>query len=211
MKKGLIITLMACLVLGAAFADGLKVGAQAGYGSYNAGLVDEDDAYSFLVVSQVGFYGAASLEFDASDAIGLKAEFGVLAPSKAYLTVRSGKDDKAETDEVPSSALDLKPLFTGYLGLQFNADLAKTLSLGLGAGLDFTFGGEDDDFNMAIGAGAETIMAFNLSEGISVNVGGRFGLYFFNTNSDFKESAQAMGCDYISFSWKAFAGLTINL
>ena len=210
MKKVFIIALMACLVLGAAFADGLKVGAQGGYGSFVAGFVDEDDAASYLITSQNGFYGAASLEFDATEALGLKAEFGVLVPSKAYLTVRNGKDDKPETEEMPDGTIDFKPIFNGYLGLQFNAELAKTLSFTVGAGLDLFFAGEGDDFNLGIGAGAEVISSFNVSDNFSLNVGGKFGYYFFNTNEDFKESP-IPGTKIVTFGWKAFAGATINL
>ena len=210
MKKVIIIALMACLVLGAAFADGLKVGAQGGYGSFVTGMVDEDDAASYLMTSQNGFYGAASLEFDATEALGLKAEFGVLAPSKAYITVRNGKDDKPETEEIPDGTIDLKPIFTGYLGLQFNADLAKTLTFTVDAGLDLFFAGEGDDFNLGIGAGAEVISSFNVSDNFSLNVGGKFGYYFFNTNEDLKEPP-VPGVKLAFFSWKAFAGATINL
>lgn len=210
MKKVIIIALMACLVFGAAFADGLKVGGQAGYGSFVMGLFDEDEAQSYMLVSQNGFYGAASLEFDATEALGLKAEFGVLAPSKGYVTVRNGKDDKPETEEIPADESDLKPIFNGYLGLQFNAELAKTLSFTVGAGLDLFFAGEGDDFNLGIGAGAEAISSFNVSDNFSLNVGGKFGYYFFNTNEDLKEPPFP-GVKVAFFSWKAFAGATINL
>jgi len=213
MKKIIIIALMACLVFGAAFAEGLKVGANAGYGSLSLGMFSKDTADSYLLISENGFYGEASLEFDASESPGLKAAFGVLAPSKAYLTVRSGSDDKAETEEIPADdpSFDVTTIFTGYLGLQFNAELAKTLSLGFGAGLDLYFGGEGDDFNLAIGAGAEATASFNLSESLSINVGGKFGYYFYNTDSGMKESAETLNCDFRSFSWKAFAGATIAL
>ncbi len=216
MKKIIVIALLSCLVLGAAFAEGLKVGANAGYGSLSLGMFSKDTADSYLLISENGFYGEASLEFDASESLGLKAAFGVLAPSKAYLTVRNGSDDKAETEEIPADEMDtmgleLKPIFTGYLGLQFNAELAKTLSLGFGAGLDLYFGGEGDDFNLAIGAGAEATASFNLSESLSLNVGGKFGYYFYNTDSSMKESAETLNCDFRSFSWKAYAGATIAL
>ena len=210
MKKVIIIALMACLVLGAAFADGLKVGAEAGYGMTAGGVVMKDDPYSYLMGSQGGFFGAASLEFDASKAFGLKAEFGVLVPSAAYLTVRNGKDDTPDSADMTDTS-DLTPICTGYLGLQFNADLAKTLTLSLGVGLDLMFGGEDDDFDLALGAGAETIASFNVSDSLSLNFGGRFGYYFFHTKGNLQEQAEAMGCNYLSFSWKAFGGITINL
>ena len=211
MKKVLIIALMACLGLGVAFADGLKVGAQGGYGAFYNGFVSKDDSCSYLMAKVTGFYGAASLEFDASEALGLKAEFGALIPSKAFLIVRNGKNDTASKNEVPDGASDVPTMFTGYLGLQFNADLAETLSLGLGAGLDLTFGGEDDDFNMAIGAGAEVIISVNLSAGLSLNAGAKGGYYFFNTDPDLKEQAEAYNSNYASFSWKAFGGVTIAL
>lgn len=212
MKKVIIISLMSCLVLGMVFANGLKVGVEAGYGSYQQAFVDKDDSYSYLKTLRNGFYGSASFEFDASESFGLKAEIGVLKPMKEYLSVRASKDDTPSMDEVPSDYANYDPLFTGYLGLQFNAGLSDALSLGLGAGMDVILEKDDEDkLYIAIGAGAEVIASVGISDSLALNVGGKFGYYFVNTSDSVNDTAKLLGCRYASLSWKAFAGATIIL
>ena len=121
----------------------------------------------------------------------------MLLSQKAFLSVRNGSADEPSWDEIPD--YEPAPVLKGYLGLVFNADLTKSFGLGFGAGLDVAFGrmdkDDEDTFNIAIGAGAEISASAYITESLALTVGGRFSYYFYNSNKEISDSAEALGCN----------------
>ena len=218
MKKVIIITLMACLVLGAAFADGLKVGAQGGYGLDTIKLTYSENTYA--VTKKGGFYFAGTAEYDFSDSFAGKVEFGINTMGKAKGTGSIAGVSKT------SEASESSPIkFSAYVGGEYALELSKEFNLLIGAGWDMMIGKEsnDDDAktNAAMGLGLEAVGAYSVNKNVAVTFGAKFGWHFINSDDQIKEDLSDVNSILDLFgagdvkvghtSFKFFAGITYAL
>ena len=220
MKKVFAIVLIVCLAMTAVFADkgDFKLGAQVGLGTDAIKLTQSDSIYS--KTNNSGFYFAGTGEYFFSDAFAGKVEFGINTMGKGKTVVNVG------SLSYDGTASDASPLqLSAYVGGEFNIELSKTFDLLIGAGWDMMIGKEsnadDAKTNAAMGLGLEAIGALELSKGLDLTFGVKFGAYFVNSDDQIKKDLQNinsvlsyLGTDDVKVghsSFKFFAGITYAL
>ncbi|MCR5443072.1 MAG: porin family protein [Sphaerochaetaceae bacterium] len=218
MKKRIFaIVLIVCLVSGIAFAakGDIKVGAQAGFGtdrsSYKSIVAGNKVNYNKTIFN--GFFFVATGEYDVTDAIGIKAEAGILTMGKGTSRVICkdlGIDSTLDGPEAPVN-------FSFYLGGQYEFEIGDDFSLAAGAGVDMMLGKQDKDLekgNGRIGVGFEAVGSYAINNDIDVTLGARYAIYFINTNSDDARNIQDWkdaGGSVFQSGLKIFAGCTYTL
>ena len=213
MKKVFAIVLIVCLAMTAVFADkgDFKVGAQVGFGTL--GLSVKKDSDNYLKVKNSGFYFAGTAEYDFSDALAGKVEFGLntMGKAKTTLCVLGVSTNSTASDPSPMQ-------LSAYVGLQYNIELTKELDLGLGAGWDMMIGKEtnadDAKTNAAMGVGFEVVAAYKLNKSTALTLGSKIGLLFINSDDDIADAySTATDNDWkvSQNSLKFFAGVVFSL
>ena len=209
MKKAIAIILMACAAFGIAFAKSadIKVGGQLGFGGMSLKtLLDPDDSSTYLRIGLGGFMFAGTAEYQVSDALSARAYVGMNIFGKAKVAhYVAGHEAPSEQPDTPAGAH-----FIIYLGAQYNLQLTKEISLGLGAGFDVLMGkpvaiDKEDTFNAGMGLGAEVVGSYAIDKNISVNLGGKFAWHFINTNKDMKEQGNITNLVYQIFAGATYA------
>ena len=210
MKKAFAIVLIACVAFGIAFAKSadIKVGGQLGFGGMSLKVfLDPDDSSSYMHIGLGGFMFAGTAEYQVSDALSARAEVGMNIFGKAKVAhYVAGHEAPSEQPDTPAGAH-----FIIYLGAQYNLQLTKEISLGLGAGFDVLMGklvatDKEDTFNAGMGLGAEVVGSYAIDKNISVNLGGKFAWHFINTNKEMKEQG-----NITNLAYQIFAGATYAL
>ena len=210
-KKVFAIILIVCLAFSVAFAakkGDLKVGAQLGYGGENISVKYDSDNY--LKVRNGGFYFVADGQYYFADALSAKVEMGINTMGEAKSTLCLLGVSKTGT------ASEASPVhFSIYAGAQYDIELSKEMSLGLGAGWDMLIGKEsnadDAKTNAAMGLGFEVVGSYALQKNLELNLGGKFGWHFVNTDEDIAKAygkADSNGWKTSSTAFQIFAGAT---
>ena len=210
MKKAFAVVLIACVALGFAFASkssDIKIGAQLGFGGMNYRFANpESPSDTFLNANLGGFMFAGTAEYQVSDALSARAEVGMNIFGNAKVAhYVAGHEAPSEQPDTPAGAH-----FIIYLGAQYNLQLTKEISLGLGAGFDVLMGklvatDKEDTFNAGMGLGAEVVGSYAIDKNISVNLGGKFAWHFINTNKDMKEQGNITNLAYQFFAGATYA------
>ena len=203
-KKVLVLALVLVLAVTSVFAvkSDMKVGAQLGYGgrSFTYSVDDEDSKFTIL---GNGFYGAFTFEYGVTDAISVKAEAGINTMGHAKVKNGSGHP---EDDATPAN-------FTIFVGAMYNYAINKEISAYGGAGVDMMIGNiisSNKSSNTGIGLGLELGATYKINKQISVNVGGKFGWHFINTNEEMKDDVSDK-LKITGLTYKAYAGVTYSL
>ena len=201
-KKVLVIALVLVLAVGSVFAAkaDMKVGAQLGYGGRSLTTTDNSDRST---MANNGFYGAFTFEYGVTDAVSLKAEAGINTMGEIIWVYKSDSGSrKSGTNIYPPVN------FAIFLGAMYNYSINKELTVYGGAGIDILMGSatkEDNSFNAGIGLGLELGASYAIDKQLSVNVGGKFGWQFINTNDELKDA------NLTGLAYKAYAGVTYSI
>ena len=205
-KKVLVIALVLVLAVGSVFAAkaDMKVGAQLGYGGRS--LTATDNSIRSTLVNN-GFYGAFTFEYDVTDAISVKAEAGINTMGTMVAYMKNTKT--GETSDPMESPYKTPVNFSLFIGALYNYAINKEFTVYGGAGIDVLMGlvaeEHEDTFNAGIGLGLELGASYAIDKQLSVNVGGKFGWQFINTNDDFKDK------NLTGLAYKAYAGVTYSI
>lgn len=226
MKKVLAIALVLCLVVGAAFAakGDIKVGGQLGFGfdwtkvHVHTDLGGGASADYTMKVRNSGLYFNATGEYDVTDAIGVKAEIGLMTMGKQSVYERTEITGFPTGEETVTDKNATPMNFTFYLGGQYAFEVSKGINVAAGAGLDIMMGKQDssDDAksNTRIGVGIEAVGSYAINKNINVTLGAKYSIYFANTNEDIKKAfkdAKDAGGSVFQSGLKIFAGCTYTL
>jgi opacity protein-like surface antigen len=205
-KKVLVIALVLVLAVSSVFAAkaDMKVGAQLGYGGRS--LTATDNNLRATLASN-GFYGAFTFEYGVTDAISVKAEAGINTMGTMVLYMKNTKT--GETANPTESPYKTPVNFTLFVGALYNYAINKEFTVYGGAGIDVLMGlaaeDMDDTFNAGIGLGLELGASYAIDKQLSVNVGGKFGWHFINTNENYKDEK------FTGLAYKAYAGVTYSI
>jgi len=225
MKKGLAIALIMTLVIGAAFAakGDIKVGAQVGWGfdwmRMNKTQTILDHEYTGIEITKYnGLSAVLTGEYDITDAIGVKLEAGINLMGKQKNISIWKKDGVVVSEEVVDDP-DTTPMnYAFYLGGQYSFAVNKQIGITAGAGVDMMLGkqgsSDDEEVNGRIGVGLEAVGSYAVTDKISVTLGAKGSIYFFNTGEEFnyyKEKMQEIGWKYLQSGLKVFAGATYKI
>ena len=201
-KKVLVIALVLVLAVGSVFAAkaDMKVGAQLGYGGRSLTTTVDSGR---MTMANNGFYGAFTFEYGVTDAISVKAEAGINTMGATIFIAKSdSRSTRTETEDYPPVN------FSIFLGAMYNYSINKELTAYGGVGIDILMGSaskEDNSFNAGIGLGLELGASYAIDKQLSVNVGGKFGWHFINTNDELKDA------NLTGLAYKAYAGVTYSL
>jgi opacity protein-like surface antigen len=201
-KKVLVFALVLVLAVTSIFAakSDMKVGAQLGYGGRS--FTESLNGDSMTCIGN-GFYGAFTFEYGITDAVSVKAEAGINTMGHVKAKVNSGKTSDPSPYATPVN-------FAIFAGAMYNYEISKEITAYGGAGVDMMIGNiteEDDSSNTAIGLGLELGASYKINKQFSVNVGGKFGWHFINTNKD----TNADNLKTTTLTYKAYAGVTYSL
>ena len=203
-KKVLVVVLVLVLAVGSVFAakSDMKVGAQLGYGGRSITQNDKTAGIKYSI-SNNGFYGAFTFEYGITDAVSVKAEAGINTMGENIMTVKSDSRNNRE------GLRDYPPVnFALFVGAMYNYVINKELTAYGGAGIDILMGStskEKNSFNAGIGLGFELGASYKINKQFSVNVGGKFGWHFLNTNENYSNE------NISNLTYKAYAGVTYSL
>lgn len=205
-KKVLVVVLVLVLAVGSVFAakSDMKVGAQLGYGGR---AMSTSKKGSTVTIFNNGFYGAFTFEYGVTDAISVKAEAGINTMGNPVVSYKysDGSSAKATAEEVNTPVN-----FAIFVGAIYNYAINKEFIAYGGAGLDVFIGSlakndDGDSFNVGFGLGLELGASYKINKQFSVNVGGKFGWHFLNTNEDYSNG------NISNLTYKAYAGVTYSL
>ena len=205
MKKFITIVLISCLVLGAAFATSngdIKVGGQLGFNSTII-RADSTEMNATNKVAINGFLIEVDGQYFVTDAVSIKAEAGLAINGGATVNVTyHGETHSVSADPGAVS-------YAMYVGGQYDFDLGKGFTLGVGGGLDALFGdiaaeSESESFNFGFGFAAEVVAAYSVNKNIDITLGGKFAWRFVNTMKEFNDSSFRTN----GFGIQVFAGAT---
>ncbi len=226
-KKILAIMLIVLVSVCSVFAVNMKVGIHAGYGAADykftgAEKVDETNVELTMDFKNQGFYAVGTFAFEVIDNLDIQVEAGIntMGKAKASVGLFSGATVK-DSKNAPISIV-------AFLGAIYNIPVIDKLSIGVGGGVDFFYGGlfaadgslatnlkaseiEDANKNISFGVGAEMNVSYEITKNISVLLGGKFDWHFLNKNG-VTENAKKEKEDLVAniLTYKIFAGATYS-